>query len=172
MTGVELTTPVKIKNITKSIEECIMIKINKNNNVFHINIDNKNHIPQIIKVLSERGQVYTTTPNVDNFVCEFYPFGTDLLTKTIYEDLSSIPFSYKQYEIGDYVSLECDLGTKFIMFMNYIEYKQVFSALLNEHIEYSINYEDDKLVLFLWGLDNINAHKVLSHVLNNAIHGE
>lgn len=140
-----------------------MIKIKKDSTAVKISVDNKEYVPQIIKVLSERGQVYvpeSKSPESTEFSCVFYhsSYSPDLFVSTLYKDLSSIPFKSTQHELSDCIMIENCLGTRIIKPMEYVEYKQTFVTALNYSslhydLEYYITYSDGKMVLDLYGLD-------------------
>ena len=63
-----------------------MIKIKKDGTAVKISVDNKEYVPQIIKVLLERGQVYvpeSKTPESTEFNCVFYhsSYSPDLIVQ-------------------------------------------------------------------------------------------
>lgn len=144
-----------------------MIKIKKDGTAVKISVDNKEYVPQIIKVLLERGQVYvpeSKTPESTEFNCVFYrsSYSPDLFVSTLYKDLSSIPFKSTQHELPDCVMIENCLGTRIIKPMEYVEYKQTFVTALNYYVDYDLTYSNGKMILDLWGTDVHEAKRILS----------
>lgn len=144
-----------------------MIKIKKDGTAVKISVDNNEYVPQIIKVLSERGQVYvpeSKLPESTEFSCVFYysTSSPDLFVSTLYKDLSSIPFKSIQHELSDCIMIENCLGTRIIKHMDYVEYKQTFVTALNFYIDYDLIYSNGKMILDLWGTNVHEAKRILS----------